>query len=468
MATCVRLDPNRAVQVISEQFGLQPGDYLAWCKKSGLALTCEKTRQQLRKELALYKAQCASEDLHKHARKASEYESLLQVIRSGKTGVLSQIEREVIDLNLLERQRLAELITAVEGNNRSKLLQNEETLKVLIRVARKYTSWIAPPSTWKAKIYSLDRQVGSLLRHLFAKYPVPAFMDEAWTDLDSEYSRRSQNWYIHIGSGGNIRTAEGLPIPLTKKMAHYFLKAPDNYTIRDALIYGQVIALGGMERVAGNLRGTKVHLFEDGFRQSFLRFLIDNPMLDAHQYGPICDYVWHMKYETRREFDPNGVRTEMPPPQPNFSMNGRTAETLMAQVERWHRSLVKAGKSKHIQWNHSQIPDFRQEEGQGESKRTWTIVELVKSIELVEEGRRMKHCVSTYADSCAAGRSSIWSLRLYADGMMYWLVTLDVSHRVIVEARGKANRMPTPLEWRVIKSWATKNKLGMSSYLRSY
>ena len=52
--------------------------------------------------------------------------------------------------------------------------------------------------------------------HLFARWPVPAFMDSAWFAANSKVARRHQRWFLHLGRGENIRTAS-LPILYTKQ-----------------------------------------------------------------------------------------------------------------------------------------------------------------------------------------------------------------------------------------------------------
>ena len=56
----------------------------------------------------------------------------------------------------------------------------------------------------------------------------PPFMDHAWLGNGAGYvgDELCQQWFVHIGTGNNIRKADGLPFPLTKLMAHHFLQAP--------------------------------------------------------------------------------------------------------------------------------------------------------------------------------------------------------------------------------------------------
>ena len=163
-------------------------------------------------------------------------------------------------------------------------------------------------------------------------------MDCVWFDGNVTH----QNWFKHIGTGQNIRTAPDIPIPAHEKRWHsHFLKAPRHYTIEEALRWGQVHALGGDRYLADALRGTRLTgtLSNDGFWLNVIRFFIANPMLDVSHVHPIIDYIWHQKYENRRVFVERGVAREIGPAQPNFSMRGRTPETLLRHVDEWHGEL---------------------------------------------------------------------------------------------------------------------------------
>ena len=79
---------------------------------------------------------------------------------------------------------------------------------------------------------------------MLAEYDVPIFLDQAYLSSNKIH----QQWFKLIGLGGNLRTAQDLPITLTKKMAHYVLQAPSHYTIHGALRYGQILALDGDQK----------------------------------------------------------------------------------------------------------------------------------------------------------------------------------------------------------------------------
>lgn len=92
-------------------------------------------------------------------------------------------------------------------------------------------------------------------------------MDTVWFRSDAE-GRRQQQWFKHIGTGGNIRTAE-IPVLLSKKMAHHFLQAPDHYSVEEALRWGQIIGQDGIPFLAEAINATRLgRSFEIYYSQS--------------------------------------------------------------------------------------------------------------------------------------------------------------------------------------------------------
>lgn len=81
-------------------------------------------------------------------------------------------------------------------------------------------------------------------------------------------------------------------------------------------------------------------------------------------------------------------------------------------------------------------------------------VELTSSKELLEEGQALQHCVGGYGPYCAAGYSSIFSLR-YNNARQ---VTIEINPRNknIVQARGVSNRRLSSSEQQIINLWFNK------------
>lgn len=363
------------------------------------------------------------------------------------------------------RNTLYKYLLYVEAH--SKLLKSELYAQGLIALARNSNDWLRSFDSWDVPSYNPDSQFSSIARHLWAEYDVPVFMDDAWLSDNPIY----QEWFRHIGKGQNIRTAPDLPFPLTKSMAHYFLLTPKVYSIPAALRWGQVFSLGGDQRLVDALLDTRlVRDFHDNdFWESVLRFFIRNPMLDTIHINPIIDYIWNQKYENRIVFVERGVANEIGPVQPNFSMKGRTVDSLLKAVHQWHKTLGKESKSGNFQWKKSGISEFKFIEGSKESKnmKIWSIQELLNSQELVAEGREMSHCVSSYTQSCYKGNSSIWTMNSEtAEGREKHLtIEINLQTNQICQARGKRNRRPTEKEREIISRWAGEANIQMASYI---
>ncbi len=344
----------------------------------------------------------------------------------------------------------------------TKLLDGAEYVKGVMSALRDYNSWQRPIFSWKPRTHNPHKQFASLIQHLFALYDVPAFMDKAWL----KDSRLHQAWYKHIASGKNIRTAEGLPVELTKKAAHYFLLAPENYSIEAAIRYGQILALGGEKRLADAILDTRLTstFVDDNFWQEVLKFFISNAMLDLVWINPMVDFIWHQKFEDRIEFTEAGVAVNIGPPQPNFSMHRRTVHSLIKQVNDWHTQLGRSGRnSENVRWNKCAINELRFIEGSADSKnmKVWRVYELLSGVELVDDGRQLKHCVASYIKSCVRRSSSIWSMELKTENGIQKCITIEVrlSDRSIRQARGFQDRLPNQKEKEIMQRWATQEEL---------
>jgi len=199
------------------------------------------------------------------------------------------------------------------------------------------------------------------------------------------------------------------------------------------------------------------------------RFFVTNPMLDTSQYGPIVDYLCEQKF-----ISPPG---EHSPRQPNLSMKGRSPEALLRQVEGWHARLGRIVGTRSLKWDpHPTIQGMRffarppgKRKDTPEAQVEYRVVQLLNAAELGEEGRRMCHCVASYARSCAANHVSIWSIRrLLPERTGYVpLCTIEVrdSARQVVQARTRRNELPTPRAWSMLEQWVRAQGLSISSWV---
>jgi len=272
-----------------------------------------------------------------------------------------------------------------------------------------------------------------------------------------------REWFIHIGAGHNLRTAHNLPFPLTKMMAHHALFAPEDASILGALRWGQVIGIGGSERLARSiinspLRETQT---DESFWLTVIQFFVANPMLDPNQVAPIVDWIRNQRFVAAPRRIVNGAVQGGAIPQPNLSMKGRTVESVLRQVEHWHRELNRASIKGARVWPTCGVPGFERIEGTHGSQKIVRIDEILTTVELQHEGRIMRHCVASYAHTCARGTAAIYSLKLDSgSGFEHRLtIELDVRNKRIVQARGRLNAPPQPLDERFMRNWATTTGL---------
>jgi len=432
--------------------------YRAWCRERGLSEALNKSEKQLRRERELAA-------LNAVKRQRSRPGEIIEKISAGEIG------EEDLQADYLRKIHAA--FTALEGDDDRRALRDllihasrhtgwlEKGMAVprlgeregnsfvegLFALGRHWRDWIRPVEEWRPKSHSLRRQFGSLARHLLARYDIPAFMDLAWFEEDGETARRQQGWFAHIGSGGNIRTAD-IPVRFSKKMAHCFLEAPAGSSIQEALRWGQVIGQGGGEHLAeAILRSRLGRVFaNEDFWEKVIIFLVEQPMLDPAWVGPIVDYIFRQKYDHQEVVLPDGMVEYREPPEPNFGMKSRSIFKLLRQVEKWQAQEAKEQKRRRRLWKSSGMGGFSYTEFDEETGRElyWTVQELLSTRELHQEGKEMRHCVSSYGRRCQSGKISVWSLQVEdppEEPRRVMTIAVDNKRRYISQTRGRFNAL---------------------------
>jgi hypothetical protein len=306
---------------------------------------------------------------------------------------------------------------------------------------------VRDPESWPGARGHPLRVIDSLASHLFARYPTPRFLASVWFGTRASAPVPRCRWFVAHGRGQRFRSLD-LPFAMTRRMEDIFLRTPDHFTVDQALRRAEILALGGTPALADVLLATRLcHHFDDAERwRDALGWLARcGGTIDLAQVPPLVDYL----HANLRVVD----------------LRGRTFASVMRLVRDWHgwlahqrAPLVRWSRSR---WNELVVPI---EPAPGERTRAeWTIVELVDSRDLATEGRRLRHCVSTYARWCAAGLSSIWSLRRRCcdDGTTHSVLTIEVrsATRTIVQVRSYANGPPTPRQLELVRQWAAREGL---------
>ena len=358
-------------------------------------------------------------------------------------------------------------------------------INVAVNVAKYKNQWINEPEKWIPPDHmSKNDLLGSLIRFLLVKYDVPEFLDKVWTEEtplisagrysfnkkpDPEYKMR-QEWYINIGNGENIRNQKGLPIPLTKKMAHNFSLVPPNTEVMQAFRWTQLTSMG----IKGNVINGVMSLplsekFEnDEFWLSVIRFFDNNPFMAAGFYRTIYDYILQKKYTCTPAIQ-NGERVELTPEQPNFSIKGRNPMTLIEQVSDWHMELNNRTYDRPVRellvWETCGIQGFSTKY----EDKFYAIIEMLGSKELIDDGKEMNHCVATYDRECYNGMTAIYSLQSssFKDDAYVREVTIevDLKRKQIIQARKSHNRGLDDDDKEIIKLWAEKVNFEVAKWI---
>lgn len=454
-------------------------NYRNWCWDNGFPGTTDKSATEMREELdyhaELTRKKQQQTRLHKHPKE------FLKAVCDGELGA-DDIDRPIFKMVAGEIENSAEdsdkrtsLLAFLTHLNRHKNLvfgvaKDGETplVRGLIKLHDRKALWLRPLDDWKPKSKNPTRQFGELTHHFFDKFgDVPAFMESAWLRNDRP-SWRFRDWYVHLGRGHNLRTAKS-PVTITKRIAHEFLSAPKDYSVEQAVRWGQLRALDVARPSIDALVATRLgrSFANEDFWVTVLRFIGENPMLDPRQIGPIVDYLQNQKFEGMEvEVAPGQWRRE-PPAQPGLSMRNRTADTLLRQVDAWHRQLGEMRGYPEGTYDEAKFPGFATRKKAAGGDIHYVIRQLRSARDLVAEGRELRHCVASYHWSCAQGHCTIWSLAESTDGKTFERrQTIEVDRDGwIIQCRGLANRDPSSDEWAIVNQWAGEADLKVSSYL---
>lgn len=328
---------------------------------------------------------------------------------------------------------------------------------LLANVCEMHQYMIRGVDTWNCNTKNRDRIFSSLIRHLFARYDVPAFMDSIWymADMRNRNHRLGFQVWCKVAQGENVRKVE-TRVPWTKRMAHIFLQSSVQYSYVEALRRAQIMVFREDNRLIDAINRSLLRdmTADEEFWATVIQWFCNQDMLDYAQVAPLIDFIRFRKEEEAA-----------------FSMKGRNPLRLIRDMEEWHNQLSKMKVSKATgPFPSSNLRIFEQEDRetlQGQKvKIVWKVEEILDEKALLKEGRDLSHCVYSYASSIRSGNTAIWSLRKsypFCPSMWEPQVTIEVRvrDRMIVQARGSCNRSMTPKERRLVELWAASNNLSM-------
>jgi hypothetical protein len=339
-------------------------------------------------------------------------------------------------------------------------------VEALVNLARFRSAQIRPADEWRGSPSSWRLSVASFAQHLVCKYQVPIFLASSWYsagDLDADKKRK---WFVAHARGASFRSLD-LPIAMTRKMEHIFLASHDHLAVERAMRRAELLALGMPVEFIQAILSTRVatDLKHSEFWRTVWNFLIASASnLDPAQIGPMIDYIQAIRHDRVAMEKPRGI-VEIDPPQPSFSIKGRTVQSMLRLMRVWHRSLGSGRTG--LTWTPSTLQPMLVEEPSPNASAppgVWQLLELTNSAELRAEGATLHHCVASYANRCVQGMSRIWSLRFRRgeDVRHVLTVEIDPKRRAIVQARGRANRPASGKPLRLVQHWAGRERLRLA------
>jgi PcfJ-like protein len=333
-------------------------------------------------------------------------------------------------------------------------------VEALVQLARVAPSFRRTSEGWSSSGASWQGGVHALAQHLLCAHPVPAFLGAAWYATDDPFADAKRRWFVAHGTGASLRSLD-LPIRLTRRMEHLALKAPAHVSIELALRRAELVGLGSPPALADAVLAARPaqDLRHGAFWRSAWHFLNANAgAIPLDQVGPIVDFLHAVRHEHVDVHTTDGI-VRRPPPQPDFSLRGRTAASVLRLMDAWHRGL--ASDEGDFRWHPSGLRPMVIEMPSEDPERpptTWEIVELTTSGALRAEGHTLHHCVASYAGRCRRGESQIFSIRRHGAGSSRSMATVEVDprRRSVVQARAVWNRLPSGKALRLLHAWAAR------------
>lgn len=329
---------------------------------------------------------------------------------------------------------------------------SHQFLRGLCALAENRKVWLRSPFDWIGCTGGGWQQFASLAQHLLAKQSVPAFMTHVWLDERSQTTLQHQRLYKHLALGNHIRGAQ-LPIKLDRCASEFFYQAPHHLGVNQAVRWSQIRGLGGDNKLATAIAETRLGatFSHEAFWEQLLRMITQQKNLDLSLIGPMVDFLHRHKIVNHRQF-----RRLVP---------GSRFQTLVRLVVDWQ----KRNPNPVLTWKPCGIRGYRFVPPQQHewSSLQWSIEELTDSLQLIEEGKQLRHCVASYARYCAKGETTIWSMRSIGSLTEQRRLTIqvDAHKRLIRTALGFCNGRPSHEMRQILQNWANREGLRMADHI---
>jgi hypothetical protein len=306
------------------------------------------------------------------------------------------------------------------------------SFKDLLKV---YEIYKVNPQIFEEEWIALEKfSTNSIFKMIFSRFKVSSLFIRNYYNL----TLKEKGWLVHILKRNSLKSANELPLPLTKKAAHVFLNIEGDIglSVKEGLVYSSLLSLGTSKGFAmGVLRNIRNFAQSEFWVKTMSQFY--HKGLAIENIGDTMDYINQCHYLDNRK----------------INWKQKSVNNLIKDTEEWHVQIIRQQEMKRQKYNrfkNSEISGFSQEV----NEKNYIIKQIKTSIELSTEGHKLNHCVYSYRSSCRKGHCEIFSLRRVDDLLELPLITIEIRNNKIFQAKGKFNRKPIDVEWDIIREWA--------------
>jgi hypothetical protein len=350
---------------------------------------------------------------------------------------------------------LFRLLRAVCLQGGESMLSHPEIQSGIGALSKHLHTCVREPEAWRCPKGNFQIRFRHLVRHLFARFNVPEFMDRVWMEPENE----PQEFYIDLGKGVPVYGHDFLKeAKMSRKTAHWFRQAPANSTVIQAVRWAQIRTIRKEKRLYRTVSHSFLgkDLSNDVFWSGAIQWLMKQKEVDCSLVRPLLRFVNYLKYG---KFQLGNVLMPLPAPDPDFSFSGRTFSSVIKAMRDFETSIKMDRDQESTSWAPAPFPDFDWDKHPETGSRIsgFRMVQIVNYNDLVQEGVLQKHCVATYSKTCLNGNTSIWSLRLGDKDHERPLVTVELMNTgmVVNQVKGLNNRLADQFEAKMVLDWAS-------------
>lgn len=134
-----------------------------------------------------------------------------------------------------------------------------------------------------------------------------------------------------------------------------------------------------------------------------------------------------------------------------YSVRGRTFDSMVRDMNEWHNTQNFRVRRKDLRqrWEPLSFGIYTTQIDNIE----YRVQELNTGVSLLKEGRKMKHCVMSYINSCISHSTHIFSIKQRKTRGYKHLATIEVQDNTVAQAQSTCNRRLNEIQMEILGEW---------------